>query len=97
MIETNSQWKLLMGLMTDSDDKLSFRELAIKRSLANPKDKGMFVWVYRWFTAMTIKKLMFATTLEEMNELIKEWDAMDNDLGPAVIGNSASKKKGWAK
>ena len=48
-----------MGLTTDDESKLSFRELAIKRSLTNSKDKDMFVWVYRWFTSMTVKKLMF--------------------------------------
>lgn len=77
-----------MGLMTDDESKLSFRELAIKKSLTNSKDKDMFVWVYRWFTSMTVKKLMFTKDWEETKALIEGWKAMDHDLRPAVRGCS---------
>lgn len=77
-----------MGSMTDDESKLSFRELAIKRSLTNPKDKDMFVWVYRWFTSMTVKKLMFTKNWDETKALIEDWREMDHDLGPAVRGCS---------
>ena len=74
--------------MTDDESKLSFRELAIKKSLTNSKDKDMFVWVYRWFTSMTVKKLMFTKNWDETKALIEDWREMDHDLGPAVRGCS---------
>lgn len=77
-----------MGSLTDDESKLSFRELAIKRSLTNPKDKNLFAWVYRWFTSMTVKKLMFTNNWEETKTLIEDWREMDHDLGPSVRGCS---------
>lgn len=79
---------ILMDTMTDDESKLSFRELAIKRSLTDPKDKDMFVWVYRWFTSMTVKKLMFTKNWDETKDLIEDWLKMDRDIGPAVRGYS---------
>lgn len=77
-----------MDTMSDDESKLSFRELAIKRSLTDSKDKDMFVWVYRWFTSMTVKKLMFTKNWDETKALIEDWREMDHDLGPAVRGCS---------
>lgn len=78
----------MAGLMTDEDSNLSFRDLAVKRCLLDPKTKGFCAWVYRWFTAMTIKRLMLTKNWDETKDAIAEWRAMDAGLGPAVLARS---------
>lgn len=67
-------------------EELSFRDMVTKESLRNPKTNNFLVWMYKWWTTLTLKKLMLSKNWDETKDAINEWLEMDRDLGMAVNG-----------
>jgi len=77
--------------MTDGDpekNEESFRDWATKESLINPIHKEDFIFIYRFWTTLTQKRLMVTKNWEETKEAIQDWIEMDRDLGMAVRGRT---------